>query len=234
MENLLRYQLIIFLFFISSQSIAQPPATFREAKKLMIDVYQQNPRTFYCGCAYRSNYQGRRLKPDLASCNYMPRKPKDRRYKRVEWEHVMPASWLGRNRACWKNGGRKNCRATDPVFNQIEGEMVNLVPSVGEINRDRSNYKFSIIPSEKRQYNQCDFEVDNKKRTVEPTPSIRGDIARTMLFMSKRYDIRLTKQQLDLYQLWHKEDPVDYWEKLRDKKIREIQGYSNDLVYRSN
>jgi deoxyribonuclease-1 len=35
----------------------------------------------------------------------------------------------------------------------------NLVPSIGEINGDRSNYKFSMIGSEERQYGACDFEV---------------------------------------------------------------------------
>lgn len=59
----------------------------------------------------------------------------------------------------------------------MQADMYNLVLAVGELNTDRSNYHFSIIPVEKREYGACDFEVDGK--LVEAKEDIRGDIART-------------------------------------------------------
>ena len=56
--------------------------------------------------------------------------------------------------------------------------MYNLVPAVGEINGDRSNYKFGLIEDEPRVYGTCDFEVDFRNRIAEPPPHVRGDIAR--------------------------------------------------------
>lgn len=207
---------------------AERPSTFREAKRLMVGIYAQHPASFYCGCPLTNI--GKKLMPDLHRCGYTSRKSKDRRYQRIEWEHVMPASWLGNQRQCWQNGGRKNCRARDIEFNKMEAEMVNLVPAIGEINRDRSNYRFGHVAGEKRQYGMCDFEVDNSNRVAEPKEHIRGDIARIMFFMRDKYNIRLSRPQAALYEAWNKQDPIDEWERRRDKKILAIQGHSNHYI----
>lgn len=215
------------LFF--SSAYAQGPSTFYEAKKLLHTLYTEHPVSFYCGCTL--NIIGKKLIPDLSSCGYTSRKPKDRRYLRTEYEHVMPASWLGNQRQCWKNGSRKNCRKHDLEFNKMEAEMVNLVPSIGEINRDRSNYRYGLIEGEKRQYGRsCDFEVDNKQRVAEPRDGVRGDIARIMFFMRDKYSIRLSRAQTALYAAWNKQDPIDEWERTRDRKILAIQGHSNHYI----
>jgi deoxyribonuclease-1 len=75
----------------------------------------------------------------------------------LEWEHVVPASRLGGDRTCWQerepfpecirdNGslrsGRECCRKVDPEFRAMEAELHNLVPSVGELNEDRSNLPY--------------------------------------------------------------------------------------------
>ena len=172
------FAMTALLFLVIFNANAQGPRTFSDAKKLMRVIYKEHLASFYCQVPLTPN--GKRLIPDIDAAGYEPRKTKDKRYQRIEWEHVMPASWLGRQRQCWQDGGRKNCRATDIQFNKMETEMINLVPAIGEINRDRSNYKFGLIEKEKRQYGLCDFEVDNKQRIVEPREDIRGDIARIM------------------------------------------------------
>ena len=53
--------------------------------------------------------------PDLKTCNYTPGKMANRA-SRIEWEHIMPASWLGNQLLCWKNGGRKNCAKESQDF----------------------------------------------------------------------------------------------------------------------
>jgi endonuclease I len=72
-----------------------------------------------------------------------------------------------------------------PEFKQAHNDLMNLVPSIGEINGDRSNYKFSMIGSEERQYGACDFEIYKNKKTnisvVEPSKNSRGDIDLTQL-----------------------------------------------------
>ena len=41
----------------------------------------------------------------------------------------MPAENFGRHLSCWKEGGRKACK-NDPIFNEMEADMHNLVPAV--------------------------------------------------------------------------------------------------------
>ncbi len=208
------------LFLLSPHLLlAEPPSSFSKAKKVISQIYHDHQSTFYCGCAY--NKVDGKLRTDLDSCGYMPRKNANRA-GRVEWEHVVPAWWIGHQRQCWQDGGRKHCRKTDPVFRQAEADLYNLVPAVGEVNGDRSNYRFGMLEGESRAYGACDFEVDFKQRTAEPAPEIRGDIARTYFYMSDTYGIRLSKQQKRLFDIWDREDPEDDWEKERKRRIAQV------------
>ena len=54
---------------------------------------------------------------------------------------------------------RKCARKFSKTFRKIEGDIFNLVPSVGEINEKRSNYEFAEIPGEERKFGKCDFEI---------------------------------------------------------------------------
>ena len=145
----------------------------------------------------------------------------------------MPAWAFGHTRQCWREpeafaackkksgkyqSGRKCCRKVDDVFRAMEGDLHNLVPAVGELNSDRSNFSFGMVAGEPRKYGSCDFEVDFKHRTVEPMAEVQGNIARVYFYMSKKYDLRMSKKQQKLFQVWNKQDPQDSWE--REKLIR--------------
>jgi len=132
---------------------------------------------------------------------------------------VVPAWWIGHQRQCWQQGGRKHCRKSDPVFRKAEADLHNLVPAVGEVNGDRSNYRFGMLEGEMRRYGSCDFEVEFKQRTVEPAAHIRGDIARIYFYMRATYGIRLSKQQRRLFEIWDRQDPEDEWERERKRRI---------------
>jgi deoxyribonuclease-1 len=121
---------------------------FNKAKKELTKIYKSldDPRSFYCNCPIVS--QGKKLVPDIAACGYTPYK-QAKRATRIEYEHIMPASWLGRQLQCWQNGGRKGCK-NNRAFNIREGDMHNLVPAIGEINAYRSNYRFNLIPSKSK------------------------------------------------------------------------------------
>lgn len=209
-------------------ALAEPPGSFRQAKQLAEEIYADHPRTFYCGCDYRR--EGRKLRPQPASCGYRLRKSQTRA-TRIEWEHVVPAWAFGHQRQCWQQGGRRACRK-DPEFRRMEADLHNLVPAIGELNGDRSNFRFGLLEGEPRRYGQCDFEVDFKARVAEPAEAIRGDIARIYLYMADRYRLRLSRQQRRLFEAWHRTDPVDDWERQRNQRIRAIQGNGNPYVER--
>jgi len=201
----------------------QPPATFQAAKKVAWDIHADNPRTFYCGC----RYQGNRV--DLASCGYQPRKNRQRA-SRVEWEHVVPAWVIGHQRQCWKKGGRDYCSANDPVFARAEADLHNLVPSIGEVNGDRSNYPFAMLNARPHQYGQCEVVVDFQARKVMPREEIRGAIARTYLYMHERYHLRMSKQDQQLYGAWNRMYPVTEQERRRNQAVACQMGWGNPHV----
>lgn len=197
---------------------------FNRAKQVLPDVFRGMESDFYCGCAYK----GKEM--DLASCGYTPRKS-ETRASRLEWEHVVPAWVLGHQRQCWQNGGRKNCSNNDPQFKSAEGNLVNLVPSVGEVNGDRSNYAYSAWTSKPEpMYGQCKTIVDFKNKKAQPREEVRGRIARIHFYMYERYQLKLSKQDQQLMCAWAKTYPVDDWEVKRDQRIVKLQGDGNHFV----
>ena len=232
----------IFLSFIPVHADTLPHTneSFSKAKKLMKKVYYDNQYSFYCGCKY--NYKQIKGKEktvvDAVSCGYRPRKNKQRG-QFIEWEHVVPAWVFGNTRECWREPicenskgkkfkGRKCCEKTDRLFRIMQADMYNLQPAVGELNADRSNYHYGIIPGEPREYGNCDFEVQGK--IAEPKEDIRGDIARTYFYMEHTYGVRISDKQRKLFQVWDKQNPVSEWEKIRAARIEKIQGNKNIFI----
>ncbi|MBV7261932.1 endonuclease [Photobacterium sp. WH24] len=212
---------------LPSPVLADPPHNFSKAKKLLVNIYQDHNESFYCGC--RIEWQGKKGIPDLNSCGYQVRK-QETRASRIEWEHVVPAWQFGHQLQCWQDGGRKNCRK-DPTFSRMEADMHNLTPAIGEVNGDRSNYRFAPWREHDGAfYGQCEVKVDFKNRRVDPPPRARGAIARTYLYMEQEYRFRLAKSQRQLMQAWHKTYPVSPWECERDRRIANIQHKHNGFV----
>ena len=222
-----KFLILLTIFMLTLQAAyASPPKSFSKAKKIAAEIYSDNQKTFYCGCEY-SRHQ-KKLIPDLESCDYTPRK-QPKRASRVEWEHVVSAWAFGHQLQCWQEGGRKNCKK-NPKFKLMEADLHNLVPAIGEINGDRSNYSFSMLEGEPRAYGSCDFEVDFKARKAEPAPNIRGDIARTYFYMQDRYKLKSSKKQMQLFEAWDKLDPVDDWERERSQRIENVTAVGNKYV----
>ena len=220
--------LLTSLFIFPQAALADAPKTFYQAKKAATNIYQAHPVTFYCGC--KIDWHGKKGIPELASCGYQVRKQKVRA-NRIEWEHVMPAWQFGHLRQCWQKGGRKNCERNDTVFRQIEADLHNLTPAIGEVNGDRSNFSFSQWRGiDGATYGQCSMQVNFKGRKAMPPENARGAIARTYLYMSQRYQLRLSNAQTQLMQAWDNTYPVSQWECERDQKIATIQGNHNTFV----
>lgn len=210
------------------------PVNFEEAKQLLRErvYFDQNQKgalgTLYCGCNWRwAGVSGGRV--DLASCGYRVR-ALPQRAARIEWEHVVPASWLGRQRNCWQQGGRNHCRDTDPLFNLMEADMHNLSPVIGEVNADRSNYRFGHVSGVPAMYGSCASRTDFKKRVFEPRREARGMVARINFYMHDRYNLKMSLQQQRLFMQWHQAYPVSRWELERDRRILKAAGNSNPFV----
>ena len=219
------------LLFVSINVLAAPPANFNAAKRVASRIYEQHPVSFYCGCDIRT--EGKRLIPDLESCGYEIRK-QEVRANRIEWEHVVPAWAFGHQLQCWQEGGRRNCGRTSEIFRSMEADLHNLVPAIGEVNGDRSNYRFGFLLDQPNMYGQCDFKVDFKKRVAQPPVTQRGAIARIYLYMADQYPFQLSDSKRKLLEAWNKIYPASDWEITRNGIIAEIQGWKNPYIPGSN
>jgi len=114
----------------------------------------------------------------------------------------------------------------------MEADMHNLVPAIGEINGDRSNFKYAMIEGEKRLYGKVNMEIEFSKRKAEPKENIFGDIARTYFYMRDRYGLQISKSQEKMLIAWNNMDPVTTWEKKKNQIIKDLQGDEN--LYISN
>ncbi|KGM29302.1 deoxyribonuclease I [Photorhabdus luminescens] len=210
------------------------PATFEQAKvelrkRIYHDQFKSGEGTFYCGCDWQwtGKSGGRAI---LSSCGYQVRSQQNRA-ERIEWEHIVPAWVFGHQRQCWQNGGRKNCVSSDPVFRAMESDMHNLAPSIGEVNGDRSNFGYGMLPKNMpNDYGHCSSKVDFKSRTFEPRNEVKGQVARINFYMHDRYNLSMSRQQQQLFIAWDRQYPPSKWERERDNRIAGIMGHHNPFV----
>ena len=146
----------VLQLILAAPALSAPPSSFSAAKRVAeAEIYFDQDVTFYCSCDF--TFEGG---PDLASCSYQVRKQPER-VQRIEWEHIVPAYDFGRQLQCWQEGGRDHCQATDKTFRRAEADLHNLVPTIGEVNGDRSNMRYGMAVSRDAfQYGQCQSKVD--------------------------------------------------------------------------
>ncbi len=227
--------LFIFVSVLNAESFSQ------SKKILSSEIYYDNQMTFYCDNPYKKQTIKGKIKDMVVPDNskYTPRHSHTKkgkinwRAKRIEWEHVMPAHNFGRHLPCWKNAkrgkGRSDCKK-NPLFNVMEADMHNLVPSIGEVNGDRSNFKYSALNPKVGMYGECKFSVDFKDRRAFVRDEIRGDIARIYFYMSDKYNIRLSDKERKMFEAWDRMDPVSDWEREKNRRVFLHQHNSNKFI----
>ena len=227
--NLKIFSLLIMICFISLSNLNAN--SFSKSKKILLKkVYFDNQYTFYCGNPYEiKQIDGKEKTVIIKDKKYFTSRNDsffnfwndNERVKIVEWDHVMPVEYFAKDLPCWKEGGRKAC-AKDETFKIMESDMHNLVPAIGEINNDKSNFRFGEKLPKKGQYGNCELKIDFENRIVYPRAEIRGDIARIYLYMSKTYNIKLSKEDKKMFEKWHLENPISKWEKIKEERIHNI------------
>ena len=217
---------------------------FNDSKRRLADIHERigHSSTLYCGCSYvRVGASGGKV--DLAGCGLVPRRS-EARANRVEWEHVVPATWIGRGRQCWSAGhalcvrpdgssfrGRECCakEGVDEDFMAAYTDMHNMFPVSGEINGDRLAHPFGDVEGERRQYGACDFEVGGQPVVAEPASPVRGEIARAILYMVDGYGLDVPAD-VALLEEWDNGDPPERWEIERATEIEVESGQRNPFI----
>lgn len=203
---------------------------FSQAKKVLEKVYGNTGKTVYCGC----DYYGKKV--DLSSCGLKVIK-NETRATRIEFEHVVAAENFGRvfpewreKQGCSSSTSSRKCAASNPVFNQMEADLYNLVPSEGEVNGLRSNYEYQILSSSKYDSGKCQIKFGDK--AFEPRPEVRGLLARASLYMEWAYEgvYNLSDARRKFFQAWDKMHPISEDECKFARIKKQYQGNENPFL----
>ncbi|MDN3519697.1 endonuclease [Aquisalimonas lutea] len=142
-------------------------------------------------------------------------------------EHIYPADWIAEAMGC---ENRSDCDA--PLYGRAEADLHNLWPARGRINSSRGSLRFDEIPGEaaRRFTDICrDYERSSEAQTVKPRNAVKGEIARSLLYMAIYYDLPL-KGMGPMLIRWHHNDPPDRMERWRNYSIEQIQGTTNPFI----
>jgi deoxyribonuclease-1 len=169
-------------------------------------LYSKGGETLYCGQPFSTRHR-----------------------RGVNIEHVFPMSWATRTLNC---GRRKQCRETNLRFNRLEADLHNLYPARTDINDTRASFRFGDVGGERRDFGRCDFEIDERRRVVEPRPASRGEIARAMFYMHTEYGMKIFARLGRTLQRWHRQDPPSKHEQYRNDVIERLQGTRNPYIDR--
>lgn len=211
--------------------------SFNKAKKaLERQVYYDHRVTLYCGASFDE-------KKNVTLPEGFTVSKHEKRARKVEWEHVVPAENFGRTFAEWREGdpqcvdnrgkafkGRKCAEKVNKDYRYMQADLYNLYPAIGAVNALRQNYNFQMLPGEKPDFGSCEMKIADRK--AEPPVRARGQIARTYKYMADAYGPRykMSRQQVQLMDAWDKMYPVDQWECTRAKRVERLQGNENMFV----
>ena len=142
-------------------------------------------------------------------------------------EHAYPAQWMAESFGC---ENRNTC--ANPEYGFAETDLHNLWPALGRINSSRGDLPYGTIePDGNRFVEFCpDYERSSgSDAVVEPRDEVKGDLARSVLYMSHAYGFPLHGLD-ELLIDWHRSDPPDETERWRNYVIERLQGNRNPFI----
>lgn len=233
----------LLLVFVSIDALAEKNQTlssFDKAKGLLLkSVYSDLPRrTIYCSALFDE----RGVIMDHAgfvALQYL------NRYKKIEWEHIVPAENFGRGFVEWREGhpecvdskgqafkGRNCANKVSQAFRYMYADMYNLYPAIGSVNAMRSNYNFAQINKPELALQGCAMQIDKAQRRAEPPDAAKGVVARVYLYFDQVYPhYSLSDQQRKLFTAWDKLYPVRADECRRAQLIEKLQFNRNTVLF---
>lgn len=111
-------------------------------------------------------------------------------------------------------------------------DLHHLFPTDSDANNRRAAFPFGEVQGTVEwSEGESTLGLDALGATVfEPPDGHKGNVARAMLYFSARYEYTLDAAQVDLFQSWHVQDPVDDTELARTWAIADEQVLPNPMV----
>jgi deoxyribonuclease I len=114
-----------------------------------------------------------------------------------------------------------------------KSDLHHLYPTDSEMNGRRSSLHFGEVVKdmEKLKCPQNRLGSQGSGGAVfEPPVAHRGNVARAIFYFATRYQMKVGGAEEIALRRWHKEDPVDAAEELRNDQVEDVQGNRNPYI----
>ena len=197
-------EVVAFFIFISSVALADD------------SEYSSVRDNIFWPLLYKNNYE------TLYCAEFKPAG------ERVTIEHVYPADWIAKAQGCTN---RDSCDVE--LYRLAGSDLHNLWPALQRYNSSRGNLPYGVISGEEQRFpeDDCDFErTSGANAIVEPRDAVKGQIARSILYMISSYNLP-ERGQLEIMDHWNKSYPPNDFEKARNEEIAKLQsGQRNPFI----
>ena len=151
--------------------------------------------------------------------------------EKLSVEHVFPADAIAETEPGCTN---RTCSATR--VQRAMADLQNLWPALQKVNSSRSKLRYGVLPvSVKPRFPEIcpSFRRGiGVQAVVEPRDEVKGDVARSLVYMHYVYGLPLEDAVSDksLLLTWMSQDPPDEEELRRNVLIDHLQGTPNPLL----
>lgn len=115
-----------------------------------------------------------------------------------------------------------------------KSDLHHLFPTDSELNSIRSSFPFGDVANDSKslkcQNSRIGSVVEGRGHYFEPPDNHKGNVARALFYFAVRYQLTIDTIQEKYLRKWHREDPVDQEEELRNQEIFRLQGNRNPFI----
>lgn len=115
-----------------------------------------------------------------------------------------------------------------PGFESARSDLYHLYPTEIEINGARGNAPFTECAGEPGNFQNRISEQCNSG--FEPPEDHKGELARSMFYMSVKYNMPIDHMQEKLFREWNAQYPVSPRERSRAERIHKVQANINPFI----
>jgi deoxyribonuclease-1 len=137
--------------------------------------------------------------------------------------HIYSKSWIREHLQC---GTSRQCTRKSPDYITITSDLHNIVAAQSTLAFKLNTATFGAL-DERTEANE--FGMRTRFHIVEPSDEKKGDVARAIFYMHKKYNLPLRGSLYD-FVLWNELDPPSEDERKRNDLIESIQGTRNPYV----
>ena len=141
----------------------------------------------------------------------------------VTESYIYSTLWIRDNLDC---GTPRQCRENSERYRRLTSDLHNIFPEDARFELERRAAKFEEL-DDSVPLSECD--IKRVFGVIEPPDEVKGDIARSLLYMYTTYDLPLYGD-LDQLKRWHQADPPSKEEIERNNAIKALQGNDNIFI----